>query len=431
MKIFNKLWGIKSDKWWIKALAIVYYFWCLILVVVSLNAAPEIYANIYDLFIYKSSKLLIALSFFVPTLFISDFKIKEKIPIIKKKKWWTDFLGFIIIFILILCCSKLVNMCHSNDYLQRYDEYLQTEIIYKKHDPDKIPEEDKSSLTENQLESDFENLTNEANKNGDNKVIPESDENNVQNSTIKVHYIDVGQGDSIFIELPNQQTMLIDAGESSKGQIVSNYITKLDYSKIDYLIGTHPHTDHIGGLAHIINNFDIGKIYMPKAISTSKTYENLLNTISAKALTISTAKAGVNILTSDNLSINIIAPNSDSYSNLNNYSAVIKINYGNRKFLFMGDAETKSEREITTDVTADVIKIGHHGSDTSSGQTFVNRVKAEYAIIMVGANNQYNHPYQSIIDRWTNIGAKIYRTDLNGTIIITSDGTSLNVSSSK
>lgn len=225
--------------------------------------------------------------------------------------------------------------------------------------------------------------------------------------------------------------MLIDAGEASKGQVVANYIKLLGYSKINYLIGTHPHTDHIGGLAFIINNFSIESIYMPKAVSSSKTYENLLNTISEKSLKIKTAKAGVNIFYDNNLKIDIIAPNSNSYSDLNNFSAVIKITYGNKNFLFMGDVETKSENEIMTNVSADVIKIGHHGSDTSSGQSFVNKVKAKYAIITVGSNNKYNHPYQTIIDRWTNIGATIYRTDLNGNIVVTSDGNSLDINSSK
>ena len=156
---------------------------------------------------------------------------------------------------------------------------------------------------------------------------------------LKVHFIDVGQGDSIFIELPNDEVMLIDAGESSEEEKVYNYITDLGYNNIDYVVGTHPHTDHIGGLEYIINNISVENIYMPKAVSTSKTYESLLNTISNKNLKVKVAKANVNIISSDNLSVFIIAPNSESYSNLNNYSAVIKIDYYNNSFLFMGDAE--------------------------------------------------------------------------------------------
>lgn len=261
----------------------------------------------------------------------------------------------------------------------------------------------------------------------DNNINNEND--NLRN--MKVHYIDVGEGDSIFIELPNEKTMLIDAGEAVEGKKVINYIKQLGYSNIDYIVGTHPHTDHIGGLAQVINSFDLGKIYMPKVISTSKTYENLLNTISMKGLKIQTARAGVNIINEKNLLIDIIAPNRDSYSDLNNYSIVIKITYKNRKFIFMGDAEMISENEILTDVTADIVKVGHHGSNTSSGQNFVDRVNAKYAIISVGSDNNYNHPNMNIVNRWENSGAKVYRTDLSGTIIAITDGNTLSIETEK
>ncbi len=254
---------------------------------------------------------------------------------------------------------------------------------------------------------------------------------NNSEDNLKVHFIDVGQGDSIFIELPNDEVMLIDAGESSEEEKVYNYITNLGYNNIDYVVGTHPHTDHIGGLEYIINNINVENIYMPKAVSTSKTFESLLNTITNKNLKVKVAKANVNIISSDNLNVFIIAPNSESYSNLNNYSAVIKINYYNNSFLFLGDDEVLSEEEITSDVGADVIKVGHHGSDSSSSLEFLNKVKPKYAIISVGANNQYNHPYDSIISRYEIIGAQVYRTDLNGTIVATSDGTNINITKEK
>ena len=240
--------------------------------------------------------------------------------------------------------------------------------------------------------------------------------------TLRVNYIDVGQGDSIFIQLPNKETMLIDAGEAYESDNVINYLNDLGITKIDYVVGTHPHTDHIGGLEEVINTFDIGSIYMPNAISTSKTYEDLLTTISNKGLKIKTAKSGVVVLDDNNLKLEFIAPNSDSYSELNNYSAVLKLTYLDNTFLFMGDAETLSENEITSNVDADVIKVGHHGSDSSSSLEFVKKVSPEYAIIMVGEGNSYNHPYQSIIDRYESVGAKVLRTDLDGNIVCDSDG---------
>ena len=240
--------------------------------------------------------------------------------------------------------------------------------------------------------------------------------------TLRVNYIDVGQGDSIFIQLPNKETMLIDAGEAYEADNVINYLNNLGIKKIDYVVGTHPHTDHIGGLEEVINTFDVGTIYMPKVSSNSKTFEDLLTTISNKGLKVKTAKSGVVVLSEDNLKLEFIAPNSDNYSNLNNYSAVLKLTYLDNTFLFMGDAETLSEDEITSDVDADVIKVGHHGSDSSSSVEFVKKVSPEYAIIMVGEGNSYNHPYQSIIDRYESVGAKVLRTDLDGNIICDSDG---------
>ena len=249
--------------------------------------------------------------------------------------------------------------------------------------------------------------------------------------TLRVNYIDVGQGDSIFIQLPNKETMLIDAGEAYEADNVINYLNSLGIKKIDYVVGTHPHTDHIGGLEEIVNTFDIGSIYMPKASSTSNTYLDLLTAIKNKGLKIKTAKSGVVVLDDDNLKLEFIAPNSDNYSELNNYSAVLKLTYLNNTFLFMGDAETLSEDEITSDVDADVIKVGHHGSDSSSGIEFVNKVSPEYAIIMVGEGNSYNHPYQSIIDRYESVGAKVLRTDLDGNIVCDSDGVEVTCSGDK
>ena len=249
--------------------------------------------------------------------------------------------------------------------------------------------------------------------------------------TLRVNYIDVGQGDAIFIQLPNKETMLIDAGESFEVDNVINYLNNLGITKIDYVVGTHPHTDHIGGLESIVNTFDIGSIYMPKAVSNTKTYEDLLTAINNKGLKVKTAKSGVVVLDDNNLKLEFIAPNSDSYSELNNYSTVLKLTYLDNTFLFMGDAETLSENEITSEIKADVIKVGHHGSDSSSGIEFVKKVSPEYAIIMVGEGNSYNHPYQSIIDRYQSVGAKVLRTDLDGNIVCDSDGVDVTCSGDK
>ena len=271
----------------------------------------------------------------------------------------------------------------------------------------------------------IKNLFNQNNNQNQNDYI------NTNNDLLKVHYLDVDQGDSIFIELPNNETMLIDAAESYQSENIINYLKNLNYQKIDYVIGTHPHTDHIGGLKDIINTFEIGKIYMPKVGSTTKTYESLLMAIKDKNLKINTAKAGTSIIDTDALKINILAPNNSIYTELNNYSVVTKITYGTTKFLFMGDAEKLSENEIKENVTADVIKIGHHGSNTSSSIDFIKKVNAKYGIISVGLNNKYNLPKEETITNWENSGTKIYLTSTNGTIRASSDGTNIKIESEK
>lgn len=271
----------------------------------------------------------------------------------------------------------------------------------------------------------IKNLFNQNNNQNQNDYI------NTNNNLLKVHYLDVGQGDSMFIELPNNETMLIDAAESYQSENIINYLKNLNYQKIDYVIGTHPHTDHIGGLKNIINTFEIGKIYMPKVVSTTKTYESLLMTIKDKNLKINTAKAGTTIIDTDTLKVNILAPNNSTYTELNNYSVVTKITYGTTKFLFMGDSEKLIENEIKENVTADVIKIGHHGSNTSSSIDFIKKVNAKYGIISVGLNNKYNLPKEETITNWENSGTKIYLTSTNGTIRASSDGTNIKIESEK
>lgn len=257
----------------------------------------------------------------------------------------------------------------------------------------------------------------------------ESEENNFAPSgdELVAHYIDVGQGDANFIELPNGEVMLIDAGIQSIGDDIIDYIENLGYDTIDYVIATHPHADHIGGMAEVIEAFDIETVYMPRAVSTSKTYENLLETIQDKGLSIKTGCAGVEVVDEDNLDIVMVAPNSEDYSNLNNYSIVLKITYGDVSFLYTGDVEEESLDEITSDIHADVLKVGHHGSDTSTSKTFLDKVQPKYAVISVGEKNSYGHPAASTIELLQEYTNNIYRTDINGTVVISTDGVNINV----
>jgi len=240
-------------------------------------------------------------------------------------------------------------------------------------------------------------------------------------------FIDVGQGDSIFLEFPNGKNMLIDAGENYESETVQNFINSKGYFSLDYVVGTHPHTDHIGGLESIIRRYEIGEIYLPKVVHTSKTYENLLTTINELGYKVNSAISGMEIINEKGLEVKILSPKNSNYSELNNYSVVIKIVFGNTSFLFMGDAETVVEDEILDEVNADVVKVGHHGSDTSSSEEFVKSVNAKYAVIMSGFDNQYDLPDKAIVDRWKSNGAEVYNTSENGNVIITSDGRNITV----
>lgn len=253
-------------------------------------------------------------------------------------------------------------------------------------------------------------------------IITTENEKNLTSST-KVHIIDVKQGDSILVE-SDDKYMLIDAGERNQANVVIDYLESVGVKKIDYLIGTHPHSDHIGGLADVIKSFQIGKIIMPNVVHTSKTFEYLLDTISNKDLKITKPIIG-NEFNIGAASFVVIAPNSSSYDNLNNYSVAIKLINENNIFIFTGDAEISSENEMLNNginLDADVLKLGHHGSSTSSGDKFLDVVTPVITIISAGEGNQYGHPHVEILQTLKERNIKLFRTDKQGTIILESDG---------
>lgn len=246
---------------------------------------------------------------------------------------------------------------------------------------------------------------------------------------LEVHFIDVGQADSIFVSLPDDKCMLIDAGNNKDGEDVVSYIRKEGFDTIDYLIGTHPHADHIGGMDDVIENFNIGKIYMPKAYTNSRTYEEVLEQIKNKNYKINTAQKGAIIFENDDIKAEILSPEDKEYEEINNYSIVVKMTFGETVYLFTGDAEAEIEEKIAGefDVDCDVLKVGHHGSKTSSTKGFISEASPEYAVICVGEDNEYGHPAEKVINLLKKTGAEIYRTDTDGDVIFLSDGKNIDV----
>lgn len=239
-----------------------------------------------------------------------------------------------------------------------------------------------------------------------------------QDNNLRVYCLDVGQGDSILIT-NNNKTMLIDASTNEMGSRVVKYLNDLGIKKIDYLVGTHPHEDHIGGLDNVIKNFDIGTIYMPNVVATTKTYEEVIDAISAKKLKVTSPKTG-DKFTVGNAECEVMSIRNDK-DDYNNCSIVIKMDFNNVSYLFTGDAEESVESSRKWP-HIDVLKVGHHGSNTSSSKNFLEQIKPEVALISVGQGNTYGHPTQATLKRLSNIGAKIYRTDENGTILLIEKG---------
>lgn len=245
---------------------------------------------------------------------------------------------------------------------------------------------------------------------------------------LKVHFLSIGQADSILVQQGNKN-LLIDSGYWMSGRPILRYLKNIGVNKLDYLIVTHPHNDHIGGLPRIINNIPIENVIINnknpyKTRRYYKKHNQLLKMINKRGINLIQPIAGKSIKIGD-FSLEILAPNGDEYERINDYSVVTKLVYKNTSFLFAADAEEYSEMEMlkhNRDIKADVLKVGHHGSCTSSSEEFLRAVSPKYAVISVGYNSFYGQPDKCVLDRLNNIGAALYRTDKRGTIIVTSNG---------
>ena len=252
---------------------------------------------------------------------------------------------------------------------------------------------------------------------------------NVQNTgdsqvtgNLEIHYINVGQGDATLIKC-GDMTLLIDAGDNSQGTNVRSYIEAQGVERIDYVIGTHPDADHIGGLDVIIYNFECGTILMPDETKDTKTYDDVIQTIENKNYKITLPEVGSTYKLGD-AKFTIIAPN-DDYDDANSESIGILLEFGETRFLFTGDAEEEAEADILKngiDIHADVYKAGHHGSRTSSSEEFLAAVEPKAVVVSCGEDNSYGHPHAEILNYCLMNNIPMYRTDMQGTIVAKSDG---------
>lgn len=264
--------------------------------------------------------------------------------------------------------------------------------------------------------------------------LTQNNSNNYKNKMI-VHYIDVGQGDSILIQV-NNKNLLIDSGPSSNRKDLLSYLEKLNIKKFDYIIATHPHEDHIGNMDTIIKRYNIGNFYSPKVLTSSTTFENMIDALVDKNLKINVLKngsKGINL--GENTKVEVFSPTeSMSSDNLNDYSPIIKITFFNNSFLFTGDAEISTEDIVLSqnnNLNCDILKVGHHGSSTSTSYNFLASANPSVAIISVGKNNSYGHPTSETLSLLNSFNIRTLRTDIDGTIIAISDGKNINISTVK
>lgn len=249
-------------------------------------------------------------------------------------------------------------------------------------------------------------------------------------SILQVHYIDVGQGDSILIQTPENRNILIDGGEKSQGSFLKGYLEKQGVKHLHMVIGTHPHADHIGGLGFILENFPTDLVILPPVAHTTKTFEDLLSTIDQKNILLRPTPSSEPYLFEDNLSLEFLSPHRDFQDQLNNWSVVLKLTYVDHRFLFTGDIESAAETVLIQNyssetLSVDVLKVPHHGSSTSSSVPFLEAATPRISVISSGKENPYGHPHKETVERLSNFSPFLYRTDLQGTVLLKSDGVEL------
>lgn len=258
--------------------------------------------------------------------------------------------------------------------------------------------------------------------------------------TLDVYFIDVGQGDSILLISPNGKTMLVDAGESTSMYAVRSVLKSLKIKKLDAVIASHPHSDHIGGMPAVLRSFDAGSFYMPDVSNPSSAYSDMTAALNSASMRVNylSADRTSTIEWDDDVTIDVLSPFEDiTYQSINDYSAIIRVTYGDTSVLLTGDAEgdgvysaeyTALARNTADKFRCTVLKVPHHGSLSSLSDAFLSAASPEYAVISVGTGNDYGHPHQSTLNKLKTNDIKVFRTDLMGTLHVSMDGENTTIS---
>ena len=249
---------------------------------------------------------------------------------------------------------------------------------------------------------------------------------------LSVHFLNVGQADSAIV-LCDDKVLMIDGGNPSDSSFIFSYLKHtLGIDHIDYIIATHPHDDHIGGLSGALNACTVGALFSPVVQYDSKAFSSLTKYTQKQGIPICVPQVG-DSFPLGSATVEFLSPQ-NAFDDLNDCSLVVRIAYGNTSMLFTGDAQFDAELAMVDSqqmLQSTLLKVGHHGSDTSCSLEFLREITPEYAIISVGKENTYGHPSEIVLNRLSDIGATVYRTDLHGTIICSSDGNKLSFSTEK
>lgn len=334
-------------------------------------------------------------------------------------------LAFFILLLSMLTGCMLLSGCTENtengsqsSYIVDSDELQDTE-----NQMEFVPGSMKGSKQEETSENEEQGQTEQSPQ----TVAEENDAEQAKTAgNLEVHFIDVGQGDATLIKCDGH-SMLIDAGNNDKGTLVQNYLQKQGIETLDYVIGTHPDADHIGGMDVVLYKFDCKTIIMPDVANNTRTYDDVVQTMKNKGYKTTYPVVG-ETYTIGGATFTIVAPNKEYGNDMNSWSVGVLLQNGNHRFLFTGDAEEGAEQDILQngiDISADVYKVAHHGSNTATSQAFLDAVHPTYAVISAGEGNSYGHPHAEVLNRLRAAGVSVFRTDEQGTIVASSDGTTL------